>query len=151
MVDIRISLLRDRAHVPTRMSDGSTGYDLYAAVDAVVPPATTSAIGAIDIGRCLVPVGIALELPIGTVGLIAARSGLSVNLNVEVGAGWIDSDFRGEVMVELKNLSSAEYKITAGDRIAQLIVLPTVQVDLVVTDELENTSRGASGMGSTGH
>ena len=150
MVDIRISLLSDRAHIPTRMTDGSAGYDLYAAVDAVVPAATISAIGAVDIGRCLVPLGLAIELPIGTVARIAARSGLSVKFNVEVGAGWIDSDFRGEVMVELKNLSSADYKITAGDRIAQLILLMTAKAELVVTDKLESTSRGTSGMGSTG-
>ena len=150
MVDIRISLLSDQAHIPTRMTDGSAGYDLYATVDAVVPAATTSANGAVDIGRCLVPLGLAIELPIGTVGRIAARSGLSVKFNVEVGAGWIDSDFRGEVMVELKNLSSADYKITAGDRIAQLILLKTVKGELVVTDKLESTSRGTSGMGFTG-
>ena len=138
------------AQIPTRMTDGSAGYDLYAAVDAVVPAATTSASGTVDIGRCLVPLGLAFELPIGTVGRIAARSGLSAKFNVEVGAGWIDSDFRGEVMVELKNLSSADYKITAGDRIAQLILLKTLQAELVVSDRLESTSRGTSGMGSTG-
>ena len=150
MVDVKISLLSDRAQIPTRMTGGSAGYDLYAAVDAVVPAATTSASGTVDIGRCLVPLGLALELPIGTVGRIAARSGLSAKFNVEVGAGWIDSDFRGEVMVELKNLSSADYKITAGDRIAQLILLKTLQAELVVSDGLEITSRGISGMGSTG-
>ena len=150
MVDVKISLLSDRAQTPTRMTDGSAGYDLYAAVDAVVPAATTSASGTVDIGRCLVPLGLAFELPIGTVGRIAAWSGLSAKFNVEVGAGWIDSDFRGEVMVELKNLSSADYKITAGDRIAQLILLRTLQAELVVSDRLERTSRGTSGMGSTG-
>ena len=150
MADIRITLLSDRAHIPTRMTDGSAGYDLYAAVDAVVPAATASATAAVDVGRCLVPVGFAIELPIGTVGRIAARSGLSVKFNVEVGAGWIDSDFRGEVMVELKNLSSADYKVTAGDRVAQLILLMTAKAELVVTGELESTSRGTSGIGSTG-
>ena len=150
MADVKISLLSDRARIPTRMTDGSAGYDLYAAVDAVVPAATTSANGVIDIGRCLVPLGIALELPIGSVGRIAARSGLSTKFNIEVGAGWIDSDFRGEVMVELKNLSSADYNITAGDRIAQLILLKTLKADLVVSNNLESTSRGTSGMGSTG-
>ena len=150
MVHIRISLLSDRAHIPTRMTDGSAGYDLYSAADAVVPAASTSAIGAVDIGRCLVPLGLAIELPIGTVGRIAARSGLSVKFNVEVGAGWIDSDFRGEVMVELKNLSSADYKVTAGDRIAQLILLKTAEAELVVTDKLKSSSRGTSGIGSTG-
>ena len=150
MVDAKISLLSDRAQTPTRMTDGSAGYDLYAAVDAVVPAATISPGGTVDIGRCLVPLGLAIEMPIGTVGRIATRSGLSVKFNIEVGAGWIDSDFRGEVMVELKNLSSADYKITAGDRIAQLILLKTLQADLVVSDRLESTSRGTSGMGSTG-
>ena len=132
------------------MTDGSAGYDLYAAVDAVVPAAATSAIGAVDIGRCLVPLGLAIELPTGTVGRIAARSSLSVKFNVEVGAGWIDSDFRGEVMVELKNLSSADYKVTAGDRIAQLILLMNANAELVVSDKLESSSRGAAGIGSTG-
>ena len=150
MVDIRITLLNDRARIPTRMTDGSAGYDLYAAVDAVVPASTTSATGSVDIGRCLVPLGFAIELPIGTVGRIASRSGLSVNLNVEVGAGWIDSDFRGEVMVELKNLSSSDYRVTAGDRIAQLIILMTAEAEFVATNELEGTSRGTWGIGSTG-
>ena len=95
------------------------------------------------------PLGLSIKLPIGTVGRIAARSGLSTKFNIEVGAGWIDSDFRGEVMVELKNLSSADYNITAGDRIAQLILLKTFEADLIVSDKLESTSRCTSGMGST--
>ena len=151
MVDIRITLLSDRARIPTRMTDGSAGYDLHAAADALVPAATTSSTGAVDVGRCLVPLGFAIELPINTVGRIASRSGLSVKFNLEVGAGWIDSDFRGEVMVELKNLSSTDYKVTAGDRIAQLIPLITAKSELVATDQLESTSRDTSGLGSTGH
>ena len=150
MLDVKITLLSDRAHIPTRMTAGSAGYDLYAAVDAVVPATTTLANGTVDIGRCLVSIGIALELPVGTVGRIAARSGLSTKFNIEVGAGWIDSDFRGEVMVELKNLSSTDYEITAGDRIAQLILLKTFRAALVLSDDLESTYRGTSGMGSTG-
>ena len=150
MVGIRVVLLSDRAHVPTRMTEGSAGYDVYAAVDAVVPAATTLANGAVAIGRCLVPLGIAIQLPVGTVGRMAARSGLSTDFNVEVGAGWIDSDFRGEVMVELKNLSSSNYPISAGDRIAQLIILRALRAEFEVTDKLEGTLRDTSGMGSTG-
>ena len=150
MIDVNIKLLNDQARIPARMTDGSAGYDLYAAVDAVVPAATTTAIGTVDIGRCLVPLGIAFELPFGTVARIATRSGLSANFNVEVGAGWIDSDYRGEVMVELKNLSSVDYKIAAGDRIAQLILLTTVSAQFVASDQLDRTFRGTSGMGSTG-
>ena len=150
MTDVRISLLSDRARIPTRMTNGSAGYDLYAAADTVVPAATSSANGGVDIGRCLIPIGIAFELPIGAVGRIAARSGLSTSLNVEVGAGWIDSDFRGEVMVELKNLSSLDFEVKVGDRIAQLILLPTINAELVSCEELNSTTRGTSGMGSTG-
>lgn len=150
MVELRISPLRPDARIPTRMSDGGAGYDLYAAQDAEVPAASTTSTGGVNVGRCLVPVGFAIELPAGTVGRVAARSGLSVKFNLEVGAGWVDSDYRGEVMVELKNLSSTAYKINQGDRIAQLIILPIVQADLVVVDELGGTSRGGSGFGSTG-
>ena len=149
-MDIRVSLLHDQSHVPTRMTVGSAGYDLYASVDAVVPAATASASGAVDVGRCLVPLGFAIELPFGTVGRIGARSGLSVRFNIEVGAGWIDSDYRGEVMVELKNLSSADYRVKAGDRVAQLILLNTTEAEFVVTNKLDGTSRGTSGMGSSG-
>ena len=150
MPDVRVSLIRDQALIPVRMTHGSAGYDLYAAADAVVPAATTSPTGGVDIGRCLVPTGLAFELPFGTVGRIGARSGMSVNFNIEVGAGWIDSDFRGEVMVELKNLSSIDHEIAAGDRIAQLILLTTVNAEFVASDQLDNTRRGVSGMGSTG-
>lgn len=150
MVDIRITLLSARARIPTRMTDGSAGYDLYAATDAVIPAAATSATGAVDVGRCLVPLGFAIELPVGTVGRIASRSGLSVEFNLEVGAGWIDSDFRGEVKVELKNLGSADYEVATGDRVAQLIILLTAETKLVPVDQLESTSRGTSGFGSTG-
>ena len=150
MVQVKIKLLNEQAHIPVRMSAGSAGHDLYAAVDAVVPASKTSAAGTVDIGRCLVPLGFALELPFGTVARIAARSGLSANYNVEVGAGWVDSDFRGEVMVELKNLSSVDYKVAAGDRIAQLILLPTVDFQFVASELLGTTVRGTSGMGSTG-
>ena len=84
-----------------------------------------------------------------TVGRIASRSGLSTRSNIKVGAGWIDSDYRGQVSVELKNLGSTEHKVAKGDRIAQLIILPVVLVDLQVTDELSATERGAAGFGST--
>jgi dUTP pyrophosphatase len=138
------------AQVPTRMSAGAAGYDLYASEDAVVPRAVESSDGGVDIGRCLVPTGLAVELPPDTVGRIASRSGLSVRFNLEVGAGWIDGDYRGQVMIELKNFSSTPYEIKRGERIAQLIILPIVQLDVAVVNNLENTSRGAFGFGSTG-
>ena len=98
----------------------------------------------------MIPLGIAIELPIETVGRIASRSGLSVNSNIEAGAGWIDSDYRGEVMVELKNFSSVDFKVNQGDRIAQLILLPITMSKFKVDENLGSTDRGQSGFGSTG-
>jgi dUTP pyrophosphatase len=147
---IKIKLLRPEARVPKPMSKGSGGYDLYASQNSMVPASNTSADGGVDVGRALIPVGIAIEIPIETIGRIASRSGLSVHSNLEVGAGWIDSDYRGEVMVELKNFSSCDFEIKQGDRIAQLILLPIISAQIVVDEDLEGTSRGTGGLGSTG-
>lgn len=150
MIEIKVHLLYPGARLPERMSEGSGGYDLFASEDSVVPAATVSANGRVDLGRALISLGIAIELPIETVGRIGSRSGLSVNSNIEAGAGWIDSDYRGEVMVELKNFSSEDFKVRQGDRIAQLILLPVTLANLKVDEELGNTGRGQSGFGSTG-
>jgi len=131
------------------MSSGSAGYDLFAAEEVTIPPSATDDCGCVDIGRGLVPVGIAIEIPTHTVGRIGSRSGLSTEKNIEVGAGWIDSDYRGELMVELKNLSSTEFVVRPGDRIAQLIVLPIVKFILTETEQLQDTARGIAGFGST--
>ena len=150
LTEVKIRLLRPEARVPERMSQGASGYDLFASEDSVVPAATVSANGRVDIGRSLIPLGMAIELPIETVGRIASRSGLSVISNVEAGAGWIDSDFRGEVMVELKNFSSVDFEVRQGDRIAQLILLPVTLAEFIVEEGLGDTGRGQSGFGSTG-
>lgn len=132
------------------MTGGSGGFDLYAAESVEVPPAQCDEDGHVEVGRALVSTGIEIELPTGTVGRIASRSGLSVKSNVEVGAGWIDSDYRGTLMVELKNLSSRPFRIDQGDRIAQLVILPVVDAEIRVVTSLNMTKRGASGFGSTG-
>ena len=150
MIEIKVRLLCPEGRLPERMSEGSGGYDVFASEDTVVPAATVSAKGRVDLGRALIPLGIAIELPIETVGRIASRSGLSVNSNIEAGAGWIDSDYRGEVMVELKNFSSVDFKIRQGDRIAQLILLPVTLSEFKFYERLEYTDRGQSGFGSTG-
>ena len=150
MIEIKVRLLSPEGRLPERMSEGSGGYDLFASEDTVVPAATVSAKGRVDIGRALIPLGIAIQLPIETVGRIASRSGMSVNSNIEAGAGWIDNDYRGEVMVELKNFSSVDFKIKQGDRIAQLILLPVTLSEFKVDEKLDDTDRAQSGFGSTG-
>ena len=74
---------------------------------------------------------------------------MSVNSNIEVGAGWIDNDYRGELKVELKNLGSKPYMVNPRDGIAQLVVLPLVDVEVESALHLEETERDSSGFGST--
>jgi len=150
MQTIKVKLIDPATKPPARMTEGSAGFDLYAANDIEVPPTRCTTDGYADVGRALVSTGLQLELPPGTVGRVASRSGMSIKSNVEVGAGWIDSDYRGELLVELKNLSSIPYRVNQGDRIAQLIILPLEVARISVVAELNNTGREAAGFGSTG-
>ena len=146
---MKICRLSSSAKFPHRATDGAAGYDLFAAERTVIPGAHARE-GRVDIGRALVPTGLALSIPDGHVGRIGSRSGLSVKNNIETGAGWIDSDYRGEVKVELKNFSGQDFIVEEGDRIAQLIILPIVTPEIELIDRLPSTARGAGGFGSTG-
>jgi deoxyuridine 5'-triphosphate nucleotidohydrolase len=101
-------------------------------------------------GRALVKTGIAISLPSGYYGRVAPRSGLAVKNGIDVGAGVIDSDYRGEVGVLLFNFGSEVFRAEAGTRVAQLIVEPMVLVQPVEVSDLDDTQRGAGGFGSTG-
>ncbi len=91
-----------------------------------------------------------IGVPVGCVGLIWSRSGLSVKHNIEVGAGCIDSSYRGEILVHLYNHGDYDYTINRGDRIAQLLTIPII-VDRYVQSVMdEQTVRGTAGFGSTG-
>jgi len=150
MLRLGIKLIRPTAKPPAKMTEGSAGFDLYSAEEVVVPPCHCYSDGSAEVGRALIPTGIIIELPAGTVGRVGARSGLSVKSNIETGAGWIDSDYRGEVMVELKNFSSQPFNIGVGDRIAQLVILTVTDIEVEILSELGETSRGSGGFGSTG-
>jgi deoxyuridine 5'-triphosphate nucleotidohydrolase len=150
MHTLGVKLVEPGAKVPTKMTAGSAGFDLHSAEDIEIPPTRCEPDGQAEVGRALVSTGLVIELPLGTVGRIASRSGLSVKANIEAGAGWIDSDYRGTVKVELKNFSSKAYQVNQGDRIAQLVVLPVVDVELRVVADVGGTSRGGGGFGSTG-
>jgi dUTP pyrophosphatase len=150
MHSLGVKLVEPGAKLPTKMTAGSAGFDLYSAESVEIPPTRCEPDGRAEVGRALVSTGLVIELPPGTVGRVASRSGLSTKANVETGAGWIDSDYRGMVKVELKNFSSKPYKVNAGDRIAQLVVLPLVEVEVRVVTDVRETSRGGGGFGSTG-
>ena len=116
------------------------GFDIESA-ERVIIPAGSSA---------LISTGLHIEIPAGCVGKIWSRSGLSVKYNIEVGAGVIDHGYTGEVKVHLYNHGYDPYKVAAGDRIAQLVVLPIMLPTIVVVDKLDDSARGDGGFGSTG-
>ena len=130
---------------PFYATPGAAAMDLHACVDgAVTIPAG---------GRRVIPTGIAIALPSAEyVALVFARSGLGIKHGVAPAncVGVIDSDYRGEIMVGLHNAGESEYTVQPGDRIAQLMVVPVVQAQVQMVEELDDTARGAGGFGSTG-
>ena len=130
---------------PSRATEGSAGMDLCACIeeDRIIAPRQLVKI----------PTGIAIALPGPEyVALVYARSGLGIKHGVSLsnGVGVIDSDYRGEIMVGLTNLSDKFYTIHPGDRIAQLVVTPVVLPELERVEALDETGRGTGGFGSTG-
>ena len=146
---MKVTKLSPNAKVPVKATYGAAGYDLFAS-EATVIPASAVRDGQVEIGHALVATGIAISLPPGHVGRIGSRSGLSTRHNIEVGAGWIDPDYRGEIKIELKNFSNQDFVVEVGMRIAQLLVLPFASPEVEVADELPRSVRGGSGFGSTG-
>lgn len=116
------------------------GYDICSNENICVPCKT----------RKLISTGLYLQIPQGFVGVIKSRSGLSVNEGIEVGAGVIDSTYRGEVKVLLYNHSFNSFPINKGDRIAQLLIIPLYDGEIKEVEELTETDRGGNGFGSTG-
>ena len=146
---MKVARLSPKAKLPVKASEGAAGYDLFASEAAVVP-ASAVRDGRVEIGHALVGTGIAVSLPPGHVGRIGSRSGLSVRHNIEVGAGWIDPDYRGEVKIEMKNFSGQDFIVEEGMRIAQLFILPFASLELEEADGLPPSARGVGGFGSTG-
>lgn len=136
-----VKRLTKTAVLPTRATDGSAGYDLYADEAVTIPPCHA---------QCLVSTGIAVAIPAGYCGQIWPRSGMDVNSRITRGAGLIDRDYRGELKVLLINRSATAYEIRRGDRIAQLVITAIATPDVVEFDELDDTARNAGGFGSTG-
>jgi dUTP pyrophosphatase len=142
ILDPRIG--RDIA-LPTRATPGSAGLDLRACLDApvVLEPGQTQ----------LVPTGIAIHLDDpGLAAVLLPRSGLGHKHGIVLGnlVGLIDSDYQGQVMVSVWNRGSHPFTIAPGERIAQMIVVPVVQVELEVVAQFEESARGAGGFGSSG-
>jgi dUTP pyrophosphatase len=138
---MKIKLTDFNAQIPTKGSEHSAGYDLYSCCNALIYPQE----------RMLIKTGIVLEIPESFYGRIAPRSGLALKNGIDVMAGVIDSDYRGEIGVILYNTDkNTPFHIKIGDRIAQLIIEKYYTFDLQKEQIINSTERGSGGFGSTG-
>jgi dUTP pyrophosphatase len=144
-LDIRILDERVRQQLPAYATNGSAGLDLRAAIDEAITlrPGDTS----------LIPTGLAIHLDDPTLAaIIIPRSGLGHKHGIVLGnlVGLIDSDYQGQVFVSCWNRGKEPFVVNPLERIAQLVVVPVVQVDLNIVESFEESARGAGGFGSTG-
>lgn len=136
---LKIKKLADDAKLPQRGSPDAAGLDLFT-IESVDIPAGE---------RALLKTGIAMAIPRGMVGLIWPRSKLAAKKGIDVLAGVIDADYRGEVMISLLNTSSETVELRKGDKVAQMIIQPFVGLHIASTDDLDETQRGSAGINST--
>lgn len=143
-VVLKIKKIKENAEIPQYQTEGSSGMDLCAALDntIIIPP----------FQRVFIPTGIAIELPMGYEAQVRPRSGLSSKHGITLVncVGTIDSDYRGEIIVPLINLSDSAYSIQPGERIAQMIISKYERVGISEVAELSKTHRGIGSFGSTG-
>jgi dUTP pyrophosphatase len=130
--------------LPFYATAGAAGLDLLAAVEAEIE--------LLPGARMAVPCGIAIELPLGVEAQIRPRSGLALNHGITClnAPGTIDSDYRGEIKAILINHGDKPFKIARGTKIAQMVIARHEQAELVETETLSDSARGAGGFGSTG-
>lgn len=142
MIELQITRLRPEAQLPGRAYDGDAGLDLATAERVELRPGE----------RAVAPTGIAIAIPEGYAGFIQPRSGLAARHGIAVvnSPGLIDPGYRGEIRVVLLNTDREQtFVAEAGERIAQLVVLPVPEVELVEVDELSASDRGVRGFGSS--
>lgn len=131
--------LDEGAKMPTRAHETDAGLDIYSREEQIVP-AKESAI---------FDTGVHIELPIGTVGMLKSKSGLNVKHGI-VSEGVIDVGYTGSIVVKLYNHSGFDYRVKAGDKISQLVILPVLTPTPYLVESLEETERGDNGFGSSG-
>jgi dUTP pyrophosphatase len=144
VVKVLIKKLNPKVSLPAYKTNGASGMDLMAFIDGPIQlPANSS---------CLVPTGLSMAFLEGYEVQIRPRSGLAAKYGITVlnTPGTIDSDYRGEIKIILFNHGKEEFIINNKDRIAQMVLMPIVKMELEVTDNLPGTIRGEGGFGSTG-
>lgn len=143
MIEIKFKLLDEGLPSPRYQHEGDAGFDLTSRIDLTVEPGA----------RAMVPTGLAVAIPPGFAGFVLPRSGLAARHGIALvnSPGLIDSGYRGEIRVVIINTDRNEaFHIHRGDRIAQMVIQRIEEALLVAAQELDETSRGAGGFGSTG-
>lgn len=139
-MSLKVKLLNEKASLPTRATSGSAGYDLKSSEEVIIKAHE----------RGIVKTGISIEFPSGHYVRLAPRSGLTVKNGIDVGAGVIDEDYKGEICVILFNHSNTDFVIKHGDRIAQMILEKISILEIEEVSSIQDTERGTNGFGSSG-
>ena len=140
MLKVKIQKIDPEIKIPSYAHAGDAGMDLYAAKDTIIKQGE----------RKVVATGIKMEIPAGHVGLIWDKSGLASKNGLKIMGGVIDSTYRGEVGVVIINLGDQEYRVEKNTKIAQMLVQRIENVEIEEVNNLENSSRGEGGFGSSG-
>ena len=143
-IKLKFKKLDESVNIPCYQSAGASGMDLCAFLSE---PVTLK-----SLERKLIPTGLKMELPQGYEAQVRPRSGMSIKHGITLVncVGTIDEDYRGELCIPVINLSTEEFTIHNGDRIAQMIISPVTKAEIEVAEELTDTQRGEGGFGSTG-
>lgn len=132
-------MLDEGAKMPTRAHELDAGLDLYARESCIVEAK----------GSATFDTGVHVAIPKGFVGFLKSKSGLNVKHGI-VSEGVIDAGYTGSIVVKLNNLGGYDYRVNAGDKISQLVILPYGEAPLELVDSLDDTDRGGNGFGSSG-
>jgi dUTP pyrophosphatase len=138
---LQVQRLTEHGRLPTRASEDAAGYDVYSSITVTIPPHSSTKI----------PLDIAVQPPLHTYCQILSRSGLFTKHHIEAKIGTIDRDYTGNIIVLLQNNSAEPYTVTAGDRIAQMVIYNIARPEITDVSSLQPTERGNKGFGSTGN
>jgi dUTP pyrophosphatase len=137
---LKIKRLDKDVPLPTYAYIGDAAFDLLSREEVIIEPGERKAVAT----------GLAMEVPVGYVGLIWDKSGLAIKNGLKTLGGVVDSGYRGEVLVGILNASAVVYTFKKGEKVAQMIIQKTEEVEIVEVDDLEESARGDRGFGSSG-
>ncbi|NTV23035.1 MAG: dUTP diphosphatase [Nanoarchaeota archaeon] len=140
MVEVKVLKMHADMTTPSYAHPGDAGIDLRSAIECVISPGETK----------LVPTGVKVAIPQGFVGLVWDKSGYAAKSSIHCLAGVIDAGYRGEIQIVVKNLGKDNFEVKRDMKISQLLIQPVVSAMLKEVADLDDTSRGEGGFGSTG-